>query len=150
MPNGLNFQVKQKKMNFSAMGITVFDLFNEIITEYDMQKFLDENSISGVFSGASLILRAFLLMVDMANCSLSMSESDIKIEDIGSTDEFDDGIEVIPFNDNEQSDADDGSEIAVIDVSEEEPFAYPELVRTCKTQRCGCQKVFPTRVRHRN
>jgi hypothetical protein len=47
------------------MGITVFDLFNEIITEEDMKRFLHKNNVVEEYFGAGLILRTFLQMIDM-------------------------------------------------------------------------------------
>ena len=68
------------------MGITIFDLFNEIIAEEDMVKFLKDKGPKGEvaslvfthvnlwlgvtdkdYNGAALVLRCFLLLVDLSH-----------------------------------------------------------------------------------
>ena len=47
----------------NTMGITIFDLFSEIIEESDMKKFLEINGIKEQFTGAGLVLRTFLAIL---------------------------------------------------------------------------------------
>merc|ERR1711935_407105 len=50
----------------SKLGITVFDLFAEILDEVDLRRFLKEHQIdSQDFDHAGLVLRSFLLLVDL-------------------------------------------------------------------------------------
>ena len=51
----------------SKLGVTVFDLFGEILDEVDLRRFLKENEIDKCdeFDRAGLILRSFLLLVDL-------------------------------------------------------------------------------------
>ena len=49
----------------SKMGITVFDLFGEIMTVDDMHRFLKKMGVNEGYSGAALILRSFLVLMDL-------------------------------------------------------------------------------------
>ena len=51
----------------SQLGITIFDLFSEILEEADLRQFLIEHHVeASMFKDMSaLILRAFLLLVDL-------------------------------------------------------------------------------------
>ena len=56
------------------MGITVFDLFGEIMTVDDMHRFLKKMGVNEGYSGAALILRSFLVLMDLNKVrSLSIS-----------------------------------------------------------------------------
>ena len=48
------------------MGITIFDLFNEIMTEEDMKRFLITNGITEEFFGHGLALRSLLQMIELS------------------------------------------------------------------------------------
>ena len=91
------------------MGITVFDLFNEIMTVDDMGRFLKQNRVEGEYFGAGLVLRTFLQMLDMTqrmskadNTSstvatvVEVGECSVKIEDTDSYDEY------LGFSDQDQ------------------------------------------------
>ena len=86
------------------MGITVFDLFNEIITGEDMKRFLKDQKIKEEYFGAGLVLRTFLQMVELSPKSVSTNlESDPEIVDncqikIEESDSYD---EMIGFSDQE-------------------------------------------------
>ena len=48
------------------MGVTVFDLFNEVLSQTDLESFLHSHGINyGDYRGHGLILRSFLLLVDL-------------------------------------------------------------------------------------
>ena len=51
----------------SDNGVTVFDLFGEILSEDDMRAMLFENGISDIYNSKSLILRCCLLLIDLNN-----------------------------------------------------------------------------------
>ena len=52
--------------NFSEMGITVFDLFGEILTNEDMKGLLSRNGISPEnYEGTRLAIRCLLLLLDL-------------------------------------------------------------------------------------
>ena len=55
----------------SKMGITVFDLFGEIMTVDDMHRFLKKMGVNEGYSGAALILRSFLVLMDLNKVRLS-------------------------------------------------------------------------------
>ena len=50
----------------SAMGLTIFDLFREIMSEKDLKYFLLSNGITDHFDGNSLALRSMLLLMDLS------------------------------------------------------------------------------------
>jgi len=91
----------------SEMGITVFDLFNEIMTVEDMVRFLKQNQVEGEYFGAGLVLRTFIQMLDMTptmarvdNTTVAtveeVGECSVKIEDTDSYDEY------LGFSDQDQ------------------------------------------------
>lgn len=69
----------------SQLGITVFDLFSEILNEKDLKLFLTSNQIdiTGFKDLAALVLRAFLLLVDLndPNYSVEPQSSMVLIEE---------------------------------------------------------------------
>lgn len=50
----------------SSLGLSIFDLFNEVLTADDMQKFLKQNNVFENHFGAGLIIRTLLLILDFA------------------------------------------------------------------------------------
>ncbi len=52
----------------STMGLTIFDLFREIMTEKDMKYFLLSHGIKDRYDGNSLALRCLLLLMDLSGC----------------------------------------------------------------------------------
>ena len=50
----------------SSLGLSVFDLFNEVLTADDMLRFLAQNNVEENHFGAGLIVRTFLLMIEFA------------------------------------------------------------------------------------
>lgn len=48
------------------MGLTIFDLFREIMSEKDMKYFLLSHGIKERFDGNSLALRCLLLLMDLS------------------------------------------------------------------------------------
>ena len=126
------------------MGITVFDLFNEIITIDDMKRFLQIHDVKEDYFGAGLIIRAFLQMIDISPGFSNISEPvivpevpedcPVKIEESDSYDEI------------EYSDQEIHSRLSELATdSEEEILPKMEdgetprkVARTCKTKKCGC------------
>ena len=76
------------------MGITIFDLFNEIMTEEDMKRFLFTNGINEEFFGHGLALRSLLQMIELSpvitnttvvsnsNTEQPIEECHVKVEEI--------------------------------------------------------------------
>jgi hypothetical protein len=50
----------------STMGLTIFDLFREIMSDKDMKYFLLSHGIKDRFDGNSLALRCLLLLIDLS------------------------------------------------------------------------------------
>ena len=95
----------------SWMGITVFDLFNEIIAEDDMHKFLKDKGPKGIaekdYNGAALVLRCFLLLVDLSNGIKQTTVKEIEHPHV----EIKEEIVEIDFNEPQSN------EIAIIDTN---------------------------------
>ena len=65
----------------SSMGVTVFDLFNEIITRNDMIRFISDNGITEQdYEGAALILRCFLLLMDLNKANIATRQGNEPVE----------------------------------------------------------------------
>ena len=135
------------------MGITVFDLFNEIITGEDMKRFLQQHGVKEDYFGAGLILRTFLQMLEIAPIRKSRStavcvinpsttviteivdECPVKIEETDSYDEIDYSDQEIGSRLSEMVSSDDDDMFIQY---EKDQRQLPDLMRTCKTKKCGC------------
>lgn len=66
----------------SAMGLTIFDLFREIMSEKDLKYFLLSHGITDQFDGNSLALRSMLLLMDLSGIMrLDLTEKNAEEED---------------------------------------------------------------------
>ena len=64
------------KIADSDMGVTVFDLFNEVLSQSDLESFLHSHGINyGDYRGHGLILRSFLLLVDLSKNGLLVTSN---------------------------------------------------------------------------
>merc|ERR1712131_2900 len=62
----------------SAMGLSIFDLFNEVINTEDMKLFLTQHQVLGDFSGPALIIRCFLQMIELSHKQVHKTEENIE------------------------------------------------------------------------
>ena len=85
----------------SRFGITIFDLFSEILQDNDMRHFLRENKIDDTnYNQASLILRCFLLLLDLNRITTDANlKSDVEPE----VDEWADSVIVFDEADNSEN-----------------------------------------------
>ncbi|CAG5082854.1 Oidioi.mRNA.OKI2018_I69.PAR.g10221.t1.cds [Oikopleura dioica] len=140
----------------SAMGLTIFDLFREIMSEKDLKYFLLSHGITDHFDGNSLALRSMLLLMDLSGIlRLDLTEKNAEedaIEEVVNEDahavlmEEDIKQEFISNSDGEASSHTFDSSAISDDISNENLHSTTigKLFRQCKASRCGCNTVFPT------
>jgi len=137
-----------------------------------MQRFLQCNGVKEDYFGPSLILRTFLQMMEVlphgvsksAGTAVDNTESDsvetimvAEEDDEPFEDSFDESDDDIDYFDYESDPADIVRDTVAVEGKQSSRLTtqrkqrrrgngpkYPEIVRTCRTNKCGCEKVFST------
>ena len=133
------------------MGLTVFDLFGELLTEADMKRFLSTNDINfnDFASTSALAIRCFLLLIDQnRKCGDDGEMQIIPIKE-----------EIMDETDTVQIDTSENNEFYVpVELEEQQDGTKDNRgkftvrkrkrgkgINLCKGPGCYCEQSFPTR-----
>ena len=136
----------------SSLGLSIFDLFNEVLTADDMQKFLKQNNVFENHFGAGLIIRTLLLILDFATGEkiqnfyfYSHSESIIKQSVLGKREISHSNPEIQPQNGSPEN----GHSIENAENSEEKVIAAARVSEDTSEDELDQEKGYkyrPNRV----
>ena len=135
------------------MGLTVFDLFGQILTVTDMQNYLRRNSVNVTDFGSTgaLAIRCFLLLLDSKADSLDQNHDsevlaiDFPIEDVIVKEEILEETMPIENTDTDFYMALPAPSEKNSKKTSDKVIAKRRYANICRGQGCCCNRMFPTR-----